>query len=233
MNQAQALYLLQEIDLAINAQQARLTEIDQILGQDEHVTETEHAYQQAEAALVPWKTKVRDLELEIKGVTGKSSAGEQRLYSGTVTSPKELQDMQEEIATLKRRHSKLEDELLEAMIELEDRQARRDEASRELSTAREAWEAEQSDLVVEQEQLKHSLAELRVQRQAALQPVNADSLAVYEKLFRSKRGNVVSPLADSICKFCGVGQTTVVVQQVRQGHHLVHCANCGRILVLL
>ncbi len=233
MNQARALYHLQTIDLNIGSGQARLAEIEAILGQNPAVVAAEQSLQQAYEALAPWKTRVRDLELEIKSLGSKSTAVEQRLYSGSVSNPKELQDMQEEIASLKRRRSKLEDDLLEAMIEVETAQANVDHASTDLEETRAVWETEQSDLLQERNDLRNSLETQREQRINAIQDITEETLAVYRKLHKSKRGIVVSPLVNNSCKFCGVGQTTTFVQQVRQGHNLVYCDNCGRILVLI
>ncbi len=232
MNQAQALYHLQSIDLAISEHQARLADLEEQLGKNDCVIAAEQALQQAVDALTPWRTATTDLELAIKSLGEKAAAAEKRLYGGTVTNPKVLQDLQEEIASLKRRRAKQEDDLLEAMIALETGQETYDQADQNLSTAKEAWQHEQADGIAEQNRLQQALAELQPQREAALPDLTAESLAVYESQRASKRGHVAAELRDGMCATCGVGQTTTLIQQVRQGRDLVPCANCGRILVL-
>ncbi len=234
MNQAQALYTLQRIDLELAQKQARLAEIEQALGRNEEVITAERQLHEAEAALSPWRVKGVDLELEIKTVTSKIAATEDRLYSGAVSNPKELQDMQEEIASLKRRRQKLEDDLLEAMIAIEAGQSACNEATQQLAAVQARWEADQGDLGVEKRTLQEALGSLKEQRISALQQVAPESLDIYTRLVKPKRGQVVAALIEGgMCGVCGESQTTTAVQQVRQGRALVYCANCGRILILL
>lgn len=233
MNQAQALYHLQAIDLTISERQSRLASVERALGDDKPVIAAEQALQQAEKTLAPWRQRVRDLELEIKSLVEKATAAERQLYSGSISNPKVLQDRQDELASLKRRRAKLEDDLLEAMIEVENAQAALGEAQENLEQVRSAWEKDQSDLAREQQSLREALEELKAQREAALQHVSPESLAAYDSLRASKRGQAVAQLTGNACKSCGVSQTTATIQQVRQGRELIFCSNCGRILVLL
>lgn len=232
MNQAQALRQLQTIDHSISEHKSRLKEIELLLADNVAVKESNAARAEAEDALSPWRVKVRDLELEIKSITTKTGGVEQRLYSGTVTNPKEMQDMQEELASLRRRKSTLEDQLLESMIEVESHQEALDDATVTLAAVRSEWEDSQSDLVSERATRQQQLDELLENRDEAASLVEPDNLKIYSKLMRNRRGVAVAELDGQTCVTCGVGQTTTTVQQVRQARQLVYCANCGRILVL-
>lgn len=233
MNQAQALYHVQRIDLTLGKRRARLEEIERLLGTDKRVATAERALQKTEAALVPWRTRAQDLELEIKTLTTKTADVEQRLYGGTVTNPKELADMQAEVASLKRRRAKLEDDLLEAMIATEDGQESRAAAAQQLTEARTAWEADQGDLVGEREELRQAVTDLTRERATALAAVSEENQRLYAEMRKAKRGHVVAELIDNSCAVCGVAQTSTTAQQIRQGQDLVPCGNCGRILVQL
>lgn len=233
MNQAQALYSLQDIDLSINKAQARIAEIKHLLEDDEAVQIAQQQLLDAQASLAPWRTKMQDLELEIKSLSAKSAGVEQRLYSGSVNNPKELQDMQEEIASLARRKTKLEDDLLEAMMAVEQNQAQVASATQELERIKAEFAAQHNELVTEHKDLEASLADLQAQRSEALTSISPDSLQAYEKLLQPKHGYVVARLTNGSCEACGVSQTTQTIQQVRQGRSLVNCNNCGRILVII
>lgn len=233
MNQPQALFQLQTIDHDIQQCKSRLTVLEQSLGENTRVRNAEQAVASAEDALTPLKTQVKDLELETKSLNTKAAAVEQRLYSGQVSNPKELQDMQEELASLKRRRTSLEDEMLETMITLESTQATLQDAQESLRTAIAEWEADQGDLVGEQTRLTASLDELRAKRATALKEVSPENFSIYKKHYRIKQGQVVSPLVETHCRVCGVSQSSSIIQQVRQGHELVFCSNCGRILAIV
>lgn len=232
MNQAQALYQLQTIDLRIGEHKARLVEIERLLGEDTRVSAAEQTMHQAEAALAALRVRGRNLELELKDIASKSAATEETLYSGRITNPKELQDLQEEVASLKRRHSKLEDSLLEVMIESETAQQRLEQATNELARICTETDAARERLIAERTRLEQALEPLRQQRAEILRQIDAGSLELYKRLYSSKHGQVVSPLEEGACRVCGVSQTSATVQLVRQGHELVRCNNCGRILVM-
>ncbi|MBN2472582.1 MAG: hypothetical protein JXN59_17785 [Anaerolineae bacterium] len=233
MNQAQALYQLQQLDQDISQRKSRLTEIDALLGENTRVQAAEQTLAQAESDLAPWRTLVANLDLEIKSVAAKTESTEQHLYSGAVSNPKEMQDMQEEIASLKRRRAKLEDEMLEAMIEVENGQAAVDESSSNLKAVVAHWNTSQGDLLAEQEKLTRDIAGLREQRATIKLEITPAAMERYKHMYRSKQGQVVAPLKDSNCQVCGVSQTSKTVQEARQARELVYCENCGRILVIL
>jgi uncharacterized protein len=230
-NQAGLLYHLQSVDLEIARRHARLKAIEAQLNNDETIAQATKTLDQAEKALKPWQTRTRELELENKTVTEKIAAAEGDLYGGRINSPKALQEIQSEIEALKRRQSQLEDELLEAMVEVETAQAAVSSAQQALTDARGALASQQSELVEEQKHLREvELPQLEAQRQAETVHIEPNNLAIYEKLRPKLRGQAVALLREDGCSACGVGQTSTIEQQVRSDRGLAFCASCGRIL---
>src|SRR5690606_9298701 len=82
------------------------------------------------------------IEDEVALVETKRAEVDKTLYSGTVTSPRELQALQDELGSLQRRQRQLEDKVLELMEQIEplveQLEARRGE--------RAAFEARQDEL---------------------------------------------------------------------------------------
>ena len=76
------------------------------------------------------------LEHEIASMSDKLHAEEKRMYDGSIANAKELEALQHEIANLKERRSRAEDELLEQMVRKEDVEARAALAQTEAETAR-------------------------------------------------------------------------------------------------
>ncbi len=230
-SQATLLYRLQTLDLTIAKRKARLVEIAAILNQDESVAQARRHLETTNQELKPWQTRSRDLDLEIKSVVQKIQVTDNALYSGK-GSPKELRDLQDEIAALKRRQSQLEDELLEAMVHTDEGQAAVAEAQRALDQAQAAWAGSQVDLLAEQQRLEKEVAELETQRQQAASAIEAGVLSKYDAMRVKRRGQAVARLDGDSCATCGVEQTSMIAQQVRQGTELVYCASCGRILAV-
>ncbi len=230
MSQASALYHLQSLDLEIAAQQARLAEVNATLGDDLPIRRVKAFSERAKAQLAPWQTRVTDLELEMQSLVAKSRQTEQRLYSGTVSNPKELQDMQQEMASLKRRHADLEESLLEAMVKVEEHQALYNKALKKLGRMKMKWSENQASLAEEKTTLEAQRATLDAERAAAWAALDAEAQALYDALRTKKKGQVVALLEGTNCGLCGVAQTSRVVQQVRRGNGLVRCSGCDRVL---
>jgi predicted nucleic acid-binding Zn-ribbon protein len=230
ISQATLLHRLQTVDLAIAQRRSRLAEIEALLGKNETIVQARGQLEAADKALKPWQVRSRDLDLEIKGVIQKIQTTDQHLYSGKVSNPKELGDMQDEIASLKRRQSQLEDALLEAMLRVEEGQEVVVEAQRALSAAEAAWAGSQTDLIDEKKHLESQIFDLDAKRKEAAQPVDPANLTKYEALRPKRRGQVVALLQGDSCTLCGVEQTSMNAQQVRQGNQMVVCESCGRIL---
>ena len=78
----------------------------------------------------------RRLEGDIDSLTRKAKAEEGRLYDGSVANPKELEAIQHEVASLRGRRSRLEDNLLELMEQKEGLDARASAAQAEVQEFR-------------------------------------------------------------------------------------------------
>ncbi len=230
MSQASLLYRLQTLDLGLTQRQNRLNEINKLLGDSAQVKQARQGLEAAEQAVAPWQTRVRNLDLEIKSIAQKTTSTEQNLYSGRISNPKELTDMQQEIFSLKKRQSQLEDEMLDAMLQVEEGQAVVSTAKHTLDSSQASWDGSQVDLTGEKQRLEGEVANLKQQRQNAASEVDPAALAKYEALRPKKRGQAVALIQGDSCVACGVEQTSRNAQQVRQGAQLVYCESCGRIL---
>jgi predicted nucleic acid-binding Zn-ribbon protein len=231
MSQTRALYRLQKLDLEIDTRRNRVREVAAALEHDDALHQAQAQAADLENALRPQESHATDLNLEIQMVSEQTAQLTTRLYGGEVGNPKELEDIQNKIAERKRRRAHLEDELLEAMIQIEELQEALAQARQDLHEIETAWGAEQKTLNGELQRLKQELKTLKAERQAALESVTTENLELYETLRIQKRGQAVAVLENSSCSVCRVEQTENIVQKVRQDQQLVMCTSCGRILV--
>lgn len=229
MSQVQQLFRLQQIDSDIAAKKARLKEV---LGLQRETQELRAARLRAETAgttLHKQQALLDDLNLEVAGVVDKARRSEQRLYSGKVTNPKELTDLEQEVAALGRRRAVLEDEVLEAMIAVEEAQAEDADARESLAEIGAGWELAQASLKVEQNDLALALHDLLARRAEQAGTVGPQMLAEYDALRARKNGLAVVALVDHSCSGCRVRLPENKVLQAERGD-LVRCSGCGRIL---
>lgn len=230
MSESSNLYRLQCLDSEADVKRQRLREVETALGENAALQQARQAVQDAQGQTHKWALRQRDLELEIAGLADKASHAEQRLYSGVLRNPKEMDDLQKEIAALRRRQKQLEDELLEAMIAREEAESVQAQAQKRLDEIQARWEAQQANLLREREALQGRLAEIEQARAALLPQIEPGDLAVYQPLRQRKGGVAVAQVLDGACSACGITLSPGVEWQLRQGK-LVCCSNCERILV--
>ncbi len=208
----------------------RLLEVENSLGETEEVRQARHALEEREKELSEWRKKLRAFELEAKSLAEKISSTEERLYSGRVRNPKELTNLEEEVKYLKRKKSKLEDEMLEAMVEIEEGEADMVRLGEESKRIERSWRQDQARLSSEKDELKDRLSQLEEEQAALRQTIGADDLALYDELCHRKGGRGVALLRGGVCQGCGVALPTGKAQQIAQGQVLSACGSCGRIL---
>lgn len=229
MSQLQNLYRLQQYDTEILQKKRRLSEVVQLQRETEKLLSARQRQQETAAAVNKLTAQQTNLNLELGAVNDKAKRSENRLYSGQVSNPKELEDLQHEVEALGRRRAVLEDELLDAMIELEEAQANLDDAVETLAAIESDWQSSQAALKAEQDQLALELHELLGVRSSFEKRVDPAALAEYEAIRTRKHGLAVVGLANNSCMGCHVGVSSNVVLRVERGER-VTCIGCGRIL---
>lgn len=233
MSQTRALYRLQKLDLDLESRRSHAREVTAALEDDRALQAAQAEVAALEGQLRPQEARAADLTLEIKSVIEQTRQLNDRLYSGAVSNPKELEDIQHKIAERGRRHATLEDSLLETMIAVEELQAALDAAQERLRQAEVDRASAQEALGAELRQLKGEIRQLKADRERLVSQISPEFIEVYQTLRPRKSGHALALLEGECCSVCGVGQTTVTVQQVRQNLELITCESCGRILVAL
>jgi uncharacterized protein len=231
MTQAEALYHLQEIDLNIAQAQKRLSEIAAALSDNKVILDAQSQVETAQQTLTPLQSKARSLELDIQTNSDKIRSTDQQLYSGKVRNPKELQEMQQEIQSLKNRNSELEDSLLEMMLKVENAEAELNQKQAALEALTSNFESDHRHLLDEQKKLQGEVKAQQQKREGALPPIAAASLKMYNALRPRKNNQPIALLVNGSCSVCRVEQDMAVIGEVRKAQKLTPCSSCGRILV--
>jgi uncharacterized protein len=230
MSRTQHLYELQQVDIEAENVTLRLQDIAAQLGESAELKRARKMVADAQATLSKCRGRMQDLDLDVASLAEKIKTDEQRLYSGRVGNPKELAGLQEEVASLKRRREKKEEDLLEAMVAVEEAEAGLADAHAILTQVGDTWKTGQGNLVDEQTSLQARLEQLAEQRTSLVVAVGPEDLSTYERLRQRKGGRAVVIIANSICQGCRMSPPTSQLQQAQMGRDLVFCNNCGRIL---
>ncbi|MEA3345808.1 MAG: C4-type zinc ribbon domain-containing protein [Chloroflexota bacterium] len=230
MASVRTLYRLQTVDQALASARERLREIEERLAGNEKLQALQRSVDSLESQVSRSRAQVRDLELEIQSLSEKMSDVHERLYGGQVTNPRELESLQDEMEYLGRRQRRLEDDLLEAMILLDEQAVELRDHQERLNQAAAEWQEEQTSLRDERAELEAQERQLKTQRSVLQEELQPEELSMYEDLRRRENGVAVVLLQDGACGGCGVRLPTSTVQQVRQAEDMQFCPSCGRIL---
>ncbi len=230
MSQALTLYRLQQIDHQLDRDRARLESIQKILGDDIALTQAIHQAEESEKERKTKELMLKEAEAEANDLRIKIEQTEASLYSGNVRSPKELQDLQNDAASMKRYLVTLEDRLLDAMLAAEEAQQADDKRQQALAGIRSGREDQMRSLVEEQASLQKDVQKLNIERLAITESLAPELASLYEELRRQRRGVAVTDVRDNSCGACGTILPPAQVQAARSPSNLSRCPSCGRIL---
>ncbi len=231
MIQASELYRLQEIDSNVQQRFKRLEEIAAQLADNKALTEAQQQVTTDQQTLTPLQNKVHKLEQDIQSNTAKLKETDETLYSGRVKNPKELQDMQHEIQSLKKRNQELEDVLLETMMSVDTANAAIKDSTTKLETLRDQFELANQSLIEERKRLKSEGSAFVKNREHLIPSIDPNTLKVYNNLRARKNNQAVAVLVNQSCSVCHVQQDMNVIQALRKNDVLTYCSSCGRIII--
>jgi predicted nucleic acid-binding Zn-ribbon protein len=231
MTTAAELFAVQETDLAIDAAVARLSEVEAQLGESEELIAARERRDQCRETIQPLEASQRDLDLQAGEVREKVTDVEGKLYGGRVSNPKELEDLQADLASLKRQLKTREDEELEVMLQLEEAEAALKEAEAALAEVEKAWEADQKSLRAEQAELQAEIAGLEAKRAGQVDGMDGGALNLYSLLRERRQGTALALVERGLCQGCRISLPMSVLQKARTGVGLVQCVSCERILL--
>lgn len=230
MNIGFQLFQLQQVDSEIDAAQYRIAEIDRLVESDDAVQTAKAVYEKSYQINKQLNTSFNLINDEVQSKNIKKTQSESNLYGGSVKNPKELQDIQQEISSLRSIISRLEDDLLEKMLGLEESEKTVKKNKQQLNQALSVFETRKSLLLGEKYKLRNSIKNLKSNKETILTQIDQSSLNIYETLRKSKNGKAVAKLQDESCSECGTYLTPNQCQQARSASTLFYCSGCRRII---
>jgi predicted nucleic acid-binding Zn-ribbon protein len=232
MTTAAELFALQETDLALDSSVARLTEVEAQLGETEELISARERVDQCRVEAREIQGRQKELDFQAQEARGKAADIESKLYGGTMKNPKELEDFQADLTSLRDQLGKREDALLEVMLELEEGEAALKEAERALAEIETSWKAEQASLGGTQVALKQEITELEAKRSDQIEGMDRAALSLYGALKERLQGAAVAVVGRGLCQGCRISLPMSILQKARAGVGLVQCVSCERILVV-
>jgi predicted nucleic acid-binding Zn-ribbon protein len=227
---------LQERDSTLE----RLLHRHQTLPERDALHDAEHGLAALDAQLASTRAErdrvareEQQLDDEASSLAAKADEVDKRMYSGEVSSPKELQSMQADIDQLRKHQRTIENRELELMeqrepldagvAELEDR---RTAVAADVDRFAAALGAAEAEVIAEMQTERAARDELAGTIDAAL-------VAEYDRCRAVAKGPGVARLLGTTCQGCHLSIPAIEAEQIKRsgGQPLAHCDNCGAILV--
>jgi uncharacterized protein len=224
------LFRLQQIDSQLDRARARLREIQAALEEDSDLRAAQGSLTKKDQELQEASKALRRAEQDVQAQRIKIEQTEASLYGGKIRNPKELQDLQNESAALKRYRDVLEDRQLEAMMIVEEWENAFTAASEALEEVQERVAAQNASLVQEQTGLLKDVERMENERQAAARNLEAPELRIYEQLRLARNGIAVAKVTDRACAACGSTLSAALLSAARSPNQITRCSTCNRIL---
>jgi predicted nucleic acid-binding Zn-ribbon protein len=175
----------------------------------------------------------RRIDDEAQAVGERAAEVDQRLYSGTVSSPRELQAMQADIDMLRRRRSDLEDEELEVM---EQREALDAELAALDASIDALWATVtdlQARIAAAEQEIDREIEREEHERAVLAKPIVESLLRDYERRRAQNKGAGAARLVGTTCQACHLTIPSTEAEHIRRaaGTEIAYCDNCSAILV--
>jgi uncharacterized protein len=174
----------------------------------------------------------RQVEGEIDALGQRLDEERTRLYQGSLSSGREIQAAEAEIASTTRRRGEHEDQLLEVMERVEELEARHAELREvRVSLAARIGDATAARDAAAQELIAR-IAEVQVRRDPIAAALPADLRQRYDEAARRSGGTGVGVLRDNACTACRITFPMSEINGYLMGPPLTTCSQCRRLLIV-
>jgi predicted nucleic acid-binding Zn-ribbon protein len=155
---------------------------------------------------------------------------EERIYSGEVTTVKELKILEEKRNSALLKVGEYEEKALKAMEELDNLKTDLPLEIKLTNQKKTQYREKQLKINEEIGKIKTELTSLKKQLQQLETSISPKLLEKFYKIKKFKR-HPVAYITEGKCNGCMMEVSVMVTSEVEQHKRLIYCENCGRILV--
>jgi len=190
-----------------------------------------HTHEERKKRLAANLKERKDLEGDVKVIQEKIAKHKDQLYQ--VKTNEQYRAMLKEIEGEEGNIRRIEDQILEEMIEAEDLQKHVQEAAARLEGEKARVATEIRRLQDERQKDLGEHERLQTRRKEVATLLGESVLTLYERIRSNRSGMAVVEVQDGLCTACNVRLRPQVYNDVRRGDAVLTCENCSRILYYL
>ena len=173
------------------------------------------------------------LDDEARGLEAKAKDVETKMYSGEISSPRELQAMQADVDQLHRHRRDVENRELEVMEQREPLEGELAGLERDRATVDDDIAHVSGSLRAAEAEIAAEVAVERAARDQLTEGLDPALVAAYEQRRAHARGVGAARLVGGTCQGCHLSIPSTEAERIRNAPEgtLSYCDNCGCILV--
>ncbi len=184
----------------------------------------------AEKSVAAIEHSQKRLEDESKRLEDKIKNEEKKLYAGTVTNPKELMSLQQEIKVLADEKDTVDTEFLLGLDELAKAQSTESELKDDLNDKEDKTETLTETIEKKRLELEEAVAGLEEKRKTVLKDIDETTLEIYDQMRIKGRGIAVAVDVAGVCGGCNL-ENSEDSGHGPSGGPVRRCEYCHRILI--
>ena len=225
----QRLIELQRLDSAAHLAERRIAgEAERQRALDAQLGAAREQLATATARLAENQNARRTIEKDVAVQQGRLSKFRDQLMA--VKTNIEYQAMQKEIEYAQTEVKKLEDQVLERMVEADDLSSAVKRTEAALAAEQKTVDADRKALVADVAEQKTALGRLTSERVAVVSSLDPKVLTLFDLVSRRRNGVAVAEAKDGICTICHVRLRPQVFNTVLRNDEILQCDHCNRIL---
>ena len=220
---------LQSIDTSIQQLRIRIDKFPFISkALDEKLRSAQIAVSAAQEKAKSNQTSRKKFEGEISAIEGKISKYRDQMMA--VKTNEEYRALQHEIEHAQQAIRKIEDDILNLMLEAESGQTELKAAEAQLKEDQQKVNAERKQLEEENKRDLSALDSYLKERKQIEGSVPSDLVSRYERVRKLRGGIGVAAARNEVCEICQVRIRPQVFQEIRRNDQIIACDACQRIL---
>lgn len=157
---------------------------------------------------------------------------EEKLFSGTITSSKELVNYQDEIKQFKNSNDELESRELEIMFSIDERRPKIREFEGNIAAIEKEINEIKDEISIKTIELEKKVKSLQEKRKKVIMEIPRDVLLKYDEMKHKKGGIAVAIMKDSFCDICNMELPSGELERIKDLDKIHRCPMCGRMLII-
>lgn len=217
---------LQEVDLRRDAALRQLQAVVDQISDPPWLQPLEEEIGHQADAVIEAARELRESEARVQTAERRIEAADERLYSGTVTDHRTLEELQRDLYAQRQALIPLQDAETRARAAVDDAKQAERWLQQMRSNAVDTWNQRQGELKQQRDVAQQSVDAVATEVNAIRDRLLVDDLDLYDQ-YRLRHPRVVASVSGGVCGECRLSLPTMVITRARRGDRPIECPACG------